>query len=98
RELHTHLNVLAPTLGSVTALAAVTAETDGPATALAALDGLGEGAGRFQPAWATRAHLLERLGRDHEAVSAYDKAISLTTDPAARAYLDHRRASLAAHR
>src|SRR5699024_2838284 len=47
RELHTHLNHLAPTLGSATALAAVTAETDGPAEALAILDGLGDDAARF---------------------------------------------------
>lgn len=61
RDLHASLDRLAPTLGSTTALAAVTAETDGPAAGLAILDRLGPAAQRFQPAWATRAHLLERL-------------------------------------
>lgn len=42
---------------------------------------------RFQPAWATRAHLLTEAGRTAEAAKAFDKAISLTTDPVIRAWL-----------
>jgi len=94
-SLHRILHAVAPSLGSGVALAAVTAEVDGPAAGLAALDALlaeaGEPAGRFQPARATRAHLLDRLGRTAEAVAAYDSAISLTHDTAERQYLEQRR-------
>ena len=51
----------------------------------------GEHARRFQPARATGAHLLDRLGRTEEAVAAYQGAISLTHDTAERQYLEHRR-------
>jgi predicted RNA polymerase sigma factor len=95
-SVHRVLHAVAPSLGSGVALAAVTAEVDGPAAGLAALDALlaeaGEPAGRFQPARATRAHLLDRLGRTAEAVAAYDSAISLTHDTAERQYLEQRRA------
>jgi predicted RNA polymerase sigma factor len=93
--LHRILYSIAPSLGSGVALAAVTAEVDGPAAGLAALDTLLAEAGPpgrlFQPAKATRAHLLERLGRPEEAVAAYDSAISLTHDIAERQYLEQRR-------
>jgi len=35
----------------------------------------------------TRAHLLAEAGRTKEAVQAFDKAISLTTDPVVRSFL-----------
>jgi predicted RNA polymerase sigma factor len=93
--LHRILQAVAPSLGSGVALAAVTAEVDGPAAGLAALDALlaeaGEHARRFQPAKATRAHLLDRLGRKEEAVAAYESAISLTHETAERQYLEQRR-------
>jgi predicted RNA polymerase sigma factor len=93
--LHRILHAVAPSLGSGVALAAVTAEVDGPAAGLATLDTLLAEAGphtsRFQPAKATRAHLLDRLGREQEAVAAFDSAISLTHDTAERQYLEHRR-------
>jgi predicted RNA polymerase sigma factor len=93
--LHRILHEAAPSLGSSVALAAVTAEVDGPAAGLATLDALlaeaGEHARLFQPAKATRAHLLDRLGRKQEAIAAYESAISLTHDPAERQYLEHRR-------
>jgi predicted RNA polymerase sigma factor len=93
--LHRLLHAIAPSLGSGVALAAVTAEVEGPAAGLAELDALledgGPSARRFQPARATRAHLLDRLGRSEEAVAAYDSAIDLTHDTAERQYLRHRR-------
>jgi predicted RNA polymerase sigma factor len=93
--LHRLLHAIAPSLGSGVALAAVTAEVDGPAAGLAALEALLEQAGspgrRFQPARATRAHLLDRLGRDEEAAAAYDDAIAVTHDSAERQYLRCRR-------
>jgi predicted RNA polymerase sigma factor len=95
--LHRLLHAIAPSLGSGVALAAVTAEVEGPAAGLAQLDALfedgGQAARRFQPARATRAHLLDRLGRRQEAVAAYDSAIGLTHDTAERRYLQHRRDS-----
>lgn len=95
RRLHQHLAVWFPSLGAGTALAAVTAEVDGPEAGLALLDDLGDEAARFQPAWATRAHLLDRLQRIDDAIPAYDRAIALTTDEAERAYLIARRADAA---
>ena len=93
--LHRVLHAVAPSLGSGVALAAVTAEVDGPAAGLAMLGALldeaGQRARRFQPAHATRAHLLDRFGRTEEAVAAYDSAISLTHDVAERRYLADRR-------
>lgn len=75
----------APTLGAQVALSGLLE----PAEGLALLDSL-DGAERFQPAWATRAHLLDASGEDasgEDASAAYAKAISLTTDPAVRAFL-----------
>ena len=93
--LHRILHALATSLGSSVALAAVTAEVEGPAAGLATLDALLEEAGqdahRFQPARATRAHLLDLLGRKEEASAAYESAISLTHDAAERQYLEHHR-------
>jgi predicted RNA polymerase sigma factor len=93
--LHRILHAVAPSLGSGVALAAVTAEVDGPAAGLATLDALlaeaGQHAQRFQPAKAARAHLLDRLGREQEAVAAYESAIALTHETAERQYLEHRR-------
>ena len=95
--LHRALHALAPSLGSGVALAAVTAEVEGPEAGLATLDALlqdsDQHARRFQPARATRAHLLDRLGRTEEAVAAYNSAIDLTHDTAERQYLQHRRDS-----
>jgi predicted RNA polymerase sigma factor len=84
RTLYGALLQLAPTLGARVSLAAVIARIDGPAAGLAQLDALGSPA--FQPYWATRAHLLATAGLD--ATAAVAKAISLTTEPAVRAYLE----------
>jgi len=81
RTLYRALITLAPTLGAHVSLASVLPPADG----LAYLDALGSAADRFQPAWATRAHLLAAAGLD--ASEAYAKAISLTTDPAVRRFL-----------
>jgi len=93
--LHRLLHAVAPSLGSSVALAAVTAEVNGPAAGLATLDAVleeaGQQASRFQPARATRAHLLDLLGRSEEAAAAYESAIALTHDTAEREYLRQRR-------
>jgi RNA polymerase sigma-70 factor (ECF subfamily) len=88
RQLYTALLQVAPTLGARVAHAATIGRTDGPHAGLAALDAITDAAlQRFQPAWATRAHLLALAGRAKEARAAYDRAISLTTEPAVRRYL-----------
>jgi RNA polymerase sigma-70 factor (ECF subfamily) len=88
RKLHRALLRVAPSLGASVAAAAVDGEVDGPEAGLRALDAIDDPAvERFQPAWATRAHLLTQAGRAAEAADAYRRAIELTTDPAVAAYL-----------
>jgi predicted RNA polymerase sigma factor len=88
RKLHEALVAVAPSLGSRVSLAAVIGRLDGAEAGLNALDGITDAAmRRFQPAWATRAHLMTVAGRTDEAARAYEKAISLTTDAAVRNHL-----------
>lgn len=92
RTLYEALVALAPTLGARVAHAAAVGRVEGAAAGLAALDALDDAAAlRFQPLWATRAHLLSEAGRAADAWQAYERAISLTTDAAARRYLERRR-------
>ncbi|HEX4057834.1 MAG TPA: DUF6596 domain-containing protein [Galbitalea sp.] len=86
-KLYRSLLRIAPTLGAQVSLAATIGETDGSDAGLAELEQATltyPGASRFQPLWATRAHLLARAGRADEALAAYDKAVSLTTDAGTR--------------
>jgi len=79
---------IAPTLGAQVSLAATIGQNRGAEAGLEALDRLDAAtAQRFQPAWATRAHLLAQTGRTEESARAFEKAISLTTDPVIRAWL-----------
>jgi predicted RNA polymerase sigma factor len=92
RTLYAALITIAPTLGARVAHAAAVGRVDGALAGLAALDSItDEAVQRFQPAWAARAHLLAETGRADDASTAYERAISLTTDPAIRAYLERRR-------
>lgn len=70
------------------------AELDGPALALAQVDRLTGGLDGYHAFHATRADLLRRLDRAAESAAAYDLAISLTGNPAERAYLIRRRDQL----
>ncbi len=88
RKLHRALLRVAPSLGAEVASAAVDGEIDGPDAGLRALDAIDDPAvERFQPAWATRAHLLNHAGRHAEAADAYRRAIELTADPGVAEYL-----------
>jgi len=89
RTLHEALISVAPTLGARVAHAAAVGRVDGPQAGLDALEAIqDEAMQRFQPAWATRAHLLADAGRAEAAVQAFTRAISLTTDSRARRYLE----------
>jgi len=90
--LYDQLLALAP--GPVVALhrAVAVAEVEGPAAGLALVDQL-ELPG-YDVFHAVRADLLRRLGRDAEAVAAYDAAIALTRNAAERAFLARRRSAL----
>jgi RNA polymerase sigma-70 factor (ECF subfamily) len=67
-------------------------ELDGPAVALALVDGLPlEG---YRAYHATRADLLRRLGRGREARAAYDRAIELPGNSGETAHLIRRRDAL----
>jgi len=79
---------ISPTIGSRTAHAAALAEANGPAQGLAVLDAMDPNSvAAYQPYWAVRAHLLQRLGKGPEAQQAYDRAIGLAEDPAIREFL-----------
>ena len=92
RTLYAALVERAPTMGARVAFAAAVGRVDGATAGLAVLDAIAdEAVQRFQPAWATRAHLLFESGDVAAAADAFARAISLTTDTAARRYLDARR-------
>src|SRR5580704_7330418 len=82
---------IAPTVGTRTGHAAAIAEAIGPEQGLAVLDGIElEAVSGYQPYWAVRAHLLQLLGRQPEAKSAYDQAIGLALDPAVKEFLSQK--------
>ncbi|HEV3214332.1 MAG TPA: hypothetical protein VGZ27_01335 [Vicinamibacterales bacterium] len=83
---------LSPTLGTRTGYAAAVGEAKGPDAGLAALEGIDlDVVSGYQPYWAVRAHLLQRLGNTSEAADAFDRAIGLAEDPAVRQFLLQRR-------
>jgi len=96
--LYTALVRIAPTLGARVALAATIGEVEGASAGIAALDSVAAlpGAERFQPAWATRAHLLVLAGRPADARLAYERAIALCTDPGIRSRLRERAETIGA--
>jgi predicted RNA polymerase sigma factor len=83
---------ISPTLGTRTGYAAAVGEANGPEAGLAVLDGIDpDDVSAYQPYWAVRAHLLQRLGKTSDAVDAFDRAIGLAEDPAVRQFLLQRR-------
>lgn len=95
KGLYAGLLKVSPTIGALTGQAAVLAETNGPKAALSALDAIPEAKRQsYQPWWATRAHVLARLGDVDAARAAFDRAIGLSDDPAARLYLVTQRGRL----
>ena len=91
--LYDQLLALAPSPVVALNRAVAVAEVEGPAAALALVDGLElDGYHLFH---AVRADLLRRLGRDAEATLAYDAAIARAENAAERAFLEGRRRGLA---
>jgi RNA polymerase sigma-70 factor (ECF subfamily) len=83
---------ISPTLGTRTGYAAAVGEANGPESGLMVLDGIDPDAvSAYQPYWAVRAHLLQRLGKTSEASDAFDRAIGLAEDSAVRQFLLQRR-------
>jgi RNA polymerase sigma-70 factor (ECF subfamily) len=90
--LYDHLLALAPSPVVALNRAVAVAEVEGPEAALALVDGLDlDGYRLFH---AIRADLLRRLGRDAEAVLAYEAAIARTGNATERAFLERRRQAL----
>ena len=83
---------VSPTLGTRTGYAAAVGEANGAKAGLAVLDVIDlDAVSGYQPYWAVRAHLLQRLGQTPEALEAYNRAIGLAEDPAVREFLLQRR-------
>jgi RNA polymerase sigma-70 factor, ECF subfamily len=70
------------------------AMADGAAVALPLVDALGGDLDGYQPFHATRADLLRRLGREEAAVTAYRRALEMTSNVTERDYLERRIAEL----
>ncbi|HUZ03507.1 MAG TPA: RNA polymerase sigma factor [Thermomicrobiaceae bacterium] len=70
--------------------AVAVAMADGCGAGLALMTELDEPLADYHLYHAARADLLRRLGRDAEAITAYERALELTTNPAERAYLARR--------
>ena len=76
--------------------AVAVAETDGPAAALATLDGLDDVLVGSKDLAVVRGELLHRLGRRAESAASFETAIALATNDAERAHLEDRLAAISA--
>jgi len=84
-QLYDQLMVVAPSPVVALNRAVAVAEVQGPAAALALVDGLD--LDQYYMYHAIRADLLRRLGQPGEAIRAYETALALTGNAAERAYL-----------
>ena len=79
---------IAPAIGPLVGRAVAIAQAGDPAAGFAALEQIpSDPTATYQPYWAARGHLLRLLNRKDEAGEAFDRAASLTDDPALREYL-----------
>ena len=90
--LYDQLLAMAPSPVVALNRAVAVAEVEGPEAALALVDGLDLDGYRLYHA--IRADLLRRLGRDAEAVAAYEAAIARPGNATERAFLERRRRAL----
>jgi RNA polymerase sigma factor (sigma-70 family) len=85
---------IAPGIGSLVGRAVAIAQTGEVAAGFAALEQIpADQTADYQPYWAARGHLLRLLNRNDDAVEAFNRAASLTDDPALRDYLFKRAAT-----
>jgi RNA polymerase sigma-70 factor (ECF subfamily) len=92
--LYEGLMRIAPAIGSLVGRAVAIAQAGEPAAGFAALEQIPvDQTANYQPYWAARGHLLRLLNRNDEAREAFDRAASLTDDPALRDYLFQRSAN-----
>ncbi|MGH2530054.1 MAG: RNA polymerase sigma factor [Actinomycetota bacterium] len=70
--------------------AAAVAMADGPEHGLRLMEPLAEALDGYHLFHASRGDLLRRLGRNGEASAAYERALSLATNPKERAFLERR--------
>ena len=83
---------VSPALGTRVGNAAAVAEANGLEAGLAVLESIDRDAvADYQPYWAVRAHLLQKIGKTGQASEAYDRAIGLAEDPAVREFLLQKR-------
>jgi RNA polymerase sigma-70 factor (ECF subfamily) len=90
--LYDQLLAIAPSPVVALNRAVAVAEIEGPGAGLALVEELD--LGRYHVLHATRADLLRRLGRQAEAIAAYDAAIARTKNAAERRFLEGRRDAL----
>jgi RNA polymerase sigma-70 factor (ECF subfamily) len=84
---------IAPGIGSLVGRAVAIAQAGDPLTGFSALEKIrSDSIENYQPYWAARGHLLQTLNRMDEAKKAFNRAASLTDDPALREYLFRRSA------
>ncbi|MEM6465481.1 MAG: DUF6596 domain-containing protein [Pseudomonadota bacterium] len=87
-QLHLGLSRIAPTIGATVGYAAALGKAVGPKEGLEALCKIDATVrATFAPAEATRAYLLSELGETQAALAAYQRALSLTTEPPLRQFL-----------
>jgi predicted RNA polymerase sigma factor len=83
---------ISPALGTRVGYAAAVAEANGPEAGLAVLESIDRAAvADYQPYWAVRAHVLQKIGKTAQTAEAYDRAIGLAEDPAVREFLLQKR-------
>jgi predicted RNA polymerase sigma factor len=83
---------VAPTLGARVGRAVAVAEAADAESGLSLLEEIaGRSVAAYQPYWAVRAHLLQKLRRAGEAAEAFDRAIGLAEEDAVRGFLRDRR-------
>ncbi|KAB2341812.1 RNA polymerase sigma factor [Actinomadura rudentiformis] len=87
-QLYDHLMAIAPTPIAALNRAIAIAELDGPEAALPLVEALP--LNDYYLFHSTRADLLRRMGRTHEAAAAYEAALARTENPAERAFLQRR--------
>jgi RNA polymerase sigma factor (sigma-70 family) len=79
---------IAPGIGSLVGRAVAIAQAGEPTAGFAALEQIPtDRTANYQPYWAARGHLLQLLNRKDESREAFNRAASLTDDPALRKYL-----------